>query len=291
MFSVVKNLFSELTVPISGNIPDLLPESFILELTKSCNLNCPYCYCLWHEFPCLADWDLTAGDWQKIIHFLVERQVASFSFTGGEVLMRSDLKQIINYTRNLLPQGRLSLFTNGILLNEAWIEYFKEKKVYLSTSLQGLKSYAAMTGSTGQAEHILDVLRLAACLKWPMAVSMTITQANKSEVCTMFEAAVAAGANSIQLGAMMPQGRGKQHLELALSRAEWEEVKNAIRNMKDCGIPFSFCDEMICECRKHPADIFDRFHQKVPVECNAGKDFGVISPNGTYHKCLHFFEE
>ncbi|MBE6392991.1 MAG: radical SAM protein [Lentisphaerae bacterium] len=291
MFSVVKNLFSELTVPISGNIPDLLPESFILELTKSCNLNCPYCYCLWHEFPCLADRDLTAGDWQKIILFLVERQVASFSFTGGEVLMRSDLKQIITYTRNLLPQGRLSLFTNGILLNDAWIEYFREKKVYLSTSLQGLKSYAAMTGSTGQAEHILDVLRVAAALQWPMAVSMTITQANKSEVCTMFETAVAAGANSIQLGAMMPQGRGKQHLELALSRAEWEEVKNAIRNMKDCGIPFSFCDEMICKCRKHPADIFDRFHQKVPVKCNAGKDLGVISPNGTYHKCLHFFEE
>ena len=148
-----------------------------------------------------------------------------------------------------------------------------------------------MTNSPSRPEHILNILNLAAALKWPLAVSMTVTQANKSEICSMFEAAADAGTNLIQLGPMMPQGRGRQYLKLALSRTEWEEVKNKIRNMKDCGVPYNFCDEMICECRKHSADIFERFHQAAPFECNAGKDFGVISPNGTYHKCLHFFDE
>ena len=42
----------------------------VLEITSQCNFNCPYCYCLWHEFPQLLDQTLTSNQWKKIIEEL-----------------------------------------------------------------------------------------------------------------------------------------------------------------------------------------------------------------------------
>ena len=287
-----QNLFTKNStrIPIKGKLPFFIPRSFMLELTSECNFNCPYCYCLWHEFPEISNKNLSVNEWKEIILFLVKKEVNTFLFTGGEVLLRDDITELIDFTRNISPESNLSLFTNASLLTVDLLTYFKRQAVSLCTSLQGLECYKEMTKTDFTAEQVLTKLKLAKHIEWPMSVSMTITQVNKFEVCNMFEVAAVHGASSIQLGAMMPQGRGKQHLDLTLSRAEWDEVKNVIRNMKDCKVPYVFCDEMICECRKHDSDILKKFHNHKKTNCRAGIDYGVISPNGTYHKCLHFFK-
>ena len=58
--------------------------------------------------------------------------------------------------------------------------------------------------------------------EWPMAVSMTITKANCDEAADMFVAAALSGASRIQMGAMMAEGRGREHLDLILTREAWE---------------------------------------------------------------------
>ena len=276
---------------VAKKLPWRLPHYFMLELTARCNFNCPYCYCLWHEFPQLSNKQLSADEWQNIIAFLSKKKVDSLLFTGGEVLLRQDIKEIVSFAREQLPQGKLFLFTNSSLLTEDLFRFFKSQQVKLFTSLQGLKTYSDMTGSRCSAEHLLANVRYAKNNDWQMAVGITATQQNKYEICDMFAAAAEAGACTIQVGAMMPQGRGKQHLELTLSRNEWDGIKNQIRNMPNCGVPYSFCDEMICECRKHSKEIFNLFHNPDKTVCRAGKDYGVISPSGFYRKCFHFYEE
>lgn len=291
MLNLPKKLFCvDKQTHTAKKLPWRLPHYFMLELTAQCNFNCPYCYCLWHEFHQLSNKQLSTGEWQNIIAFLSKKKVDSLLFTGGEVLLRNDIKEIVSFAREQLPQGKLSLFTNSSLLTEDLFHFFKSLEVNLFTSLQGLETYSDMTGSRCSAEHLLANVRYAKNNAWPMAVSITATQQNKYEICDIFAAAAEAGACTIQVGAMMVQGRGKQHLELTLSRNEWDGIKNQIRNMKDYGVPYNFCDEMICECRKHDSDILKKFHNHEKTNCRAGIDYGVISPNGTYHKCLHFYE-
>ena len=198
-----------------------------LELTAKCNFRCPYCYCVWHEFPELGRPELTTDKWRQVLAKCAADDVDDLLFTGGEALLRKDLMKIINAAKKLLPKAHLTLFTNASRLTESLVRTFRRKGVSLATSLQGLSTYGEMTGTKRKFNRLLAVLALADELKWPMSVSMTITRANLHEATDMFVAAALSGAASIQVGAMMAEGRGRHHFELMLTRREWEGVKEA----------------------------------------------------------------
>ena len=263
------------------------PKHLIFELTAKCNYRCPFCYCVWHEFPELAKPERDMAFWLALLDRCFEQQVDNILFTGGEALLRPDLRELLTYARKRLPDAELGLFTNGSRLTEEMLRFCRRKKVRLSTSLQGLSTYGAMTGTRRKYYRTLEWIARASELHWPMSVSLTATRANRHEFADMFCAVVLSGAQNIQLGAMMPEGRGRENLELALTRPEWEKLKAEIRALPDQGVPYGFCDELICECRPQPEDILRKFRDPVHVPCKAGREFGVIGPNGKFRKCLH----
>ena len=220
-----------------------------LELTAKCNFRCPYCYCVWHEYRALAKPELDTDGWKAILNKCAVDGVDDILFTGGEVLLRDDLFEILNSARRILPKARLSIFTNASRLDENLIRRFKRMSVHLATSLQGLATYGAMTGTRRSYKRLLSVVARASELKWPLAVSMTVAKTNLDEATDMFVAVALSGANTIQVGPVILDGRAAANQELMISREEWEE-----KNRKPCP---------------------------------AGKSFGVIGPNGLYRTCLH----
>ena len=172
-------------------------------------------------------------------------------------------------------------------MTEALLRAFRRRRIHLATSLQGLRSYRELTGTRRRFERQLALLARAAELKWPFAVSITATRANRDEIADVFSAAALSGASSILVAAMMAEGRGRAHLGLMLSRSEWEGVKEEIRALPSCGVPCSFADEFLCACREQPADLLRRFADPAHAPCPAGRAFGVIGPNGTFRDCLH----
>ena len=259
-----------------------------LELTAKCNFRCPYCYCVWHDYPALAKHELDADGWKAILDKCAADGVNDVLFTGGEALLRDDLFTILNYARRVLPQARLSLFTNASRLDEKLIRRFKRMSVHLATSLQGLATYGAMTGTRRSYKRLLAVVARASELKWPVAVSMTVTKANLGEAADMFVAAALSGASTIQVGPVILGGRAESHPELMISREEWEEVKRRIRALPDAHVPYTFCDEFICACRADtPKHLLEKWSAPNRKPCPAGKTFGVIGPNGHYRTCLH----
>ncbi len=264
------------------------PRHMTLELTAECNFRCPYCYCVWHEYPALAKPELDVAGWTAILDKCAADGVNDILFTGGEALLRDDLFEILNYARRVLPKARLSLFTNASRLDEKLIRRFRRDGVHLAASLQGLKTYGAMTGTRRSYKRLLAVVARAAELKWPIAVSMTIAKANFGEAADMFVAAALSGASTIQVGPVILGGRAASRQELMISREEWEEAKRRIRALPDAHVPYTFCDEFICSCRADtPKPLLARWEEKDRKPCPAGKDFGVIGPNGLYRTCLH----
>ena len=267
------------------------PRHLTLELTAKCNFRCPYCYCVWHEFPALGRPELDVDGWLRILDKCAADGVKDILFTGGEALLRKDLFEIVDTARARLPDATFSLFTNASRLTAPLIDSFKERRVSLATSLQGLRTYGEMTGTRRKFNRLLSVLTTASEHEWPMAVSMTITKANCDEAADMFVAAALSGASRIQMGAMMAEGRGREHLDLMLTREEWERVKASIRELPDAHVPYSFCDEFICACRTQPEDFLRKWSDPHHKPCPAGRDFGVVGPNGKFRACLHTVEE
>ena len=264
------------------------PRQMTLELTAKCNFRCPYCYCAGHN-PCDSGVkELNTAEWKVVIDHCASDGVKDVLFTGGEALLRTDIFNILSHARHKMPSAKLAIFTNASLLTETLIRRFKRNRIHLATSLQGLAAYDKMTGTRRGCNRILTTIARAAELKWPMAVSMTITCANKDEAPDMFAAAALMGAKAIQIGPVMAEGRALDHPELMLSRREWSQVKDRIRSLPDAHVPYSFCDEFICGCR---TDLSPALRRKWlgtnHSPCAAGKDFGVIGPDGHYRICLH----
>ena len=267
-----------------------LPSQIILEVTRHCNYHCPFCYCVWHELEEKPPRELGTAAWKEIIAECVARGVGSMLFTGGEALLRSDIEELLAFARKLLPQGDIELFTNGSRVTNERLRWLKRKKIRIATSLQGLNTYGEMTGTCRSYRVPLKLAMRAAELKWPVSMSLTINKVNPAEAADMFVAAALTKPRIIQIGTMMAEGRARDKLDLMLTPAEWEKVKRSIRELPDCKVPYTFCDEFYCRCRDYPKN-WEKLFGVNRFECAAGRDYGVIGPTGKFRKCLHTIEE
>lgn len=264
------------------------PRHMTLEMTAKCNFRCPYCYCVWHERPELAAHELDESAWRAILRKCAADGVADILFTGGECLLRPDMVSIARYARKIMPDAGLSLFTNASKLDERAICDFKRLRIHLATSLQGLATYGAMTGTRRTYSRTLAAIARAAELGWPLAVSMTVSSANIHEAADIFAAAALSGAKAIQAGPVICGGRAAARHDLMVSRTAWEDAKRAIRELPDARVPYNFCDEFICSCRTDiPEPLLIKWADPGRTPCAAGKSFGVVGPDGSYRTCIH----
>ena len=264
-----------------------LPERLLFEVTTRCNYRCPFCYCVWHEFPELSGAELDTESWKSIIDECTERGVKEITFTGGEATLRDDLWELMEYACNRLHAGDITLFTNGSLMTEAHIMWCKERRIRLSTSLQGLRTYGRQTGTRRSYKRILAFIARAAELGWPVDVSISVSKINLDEIADVYAAAVLSNAKCIQINPTMVEGKMRKHPELALMPAEWDGVKKTIQAFPDGGVPRCFSDEILCNCRFQPKSLQRKFLMPTVRSCSAGEAFGVIGPSGLFRKCLH----
>jgi uncharacterized protein len=115
--------------------------NFTLSLTHDCNLACKYCYA-GKKFKK----DMTFTTAQRIVDFAMkisnEKSPVTFSFFGGESLLRFDLlKEIVEYIRDKEKAGNqpvsISVTSNGTILSEEILVFFKEQSIRLCISLDG----------------------------------------------------------------------------------------------------------------------------------------------------------
>ena len=98
---------------IEHNIPFVM----LLELTYKCNLHCQHCYIIKENRS-----ELTYSQITKLLDELANNGTLYLTLSGGEVMVREDFWDIVEYAKKL--NFALRIYTNGTLLTSKDIERF-----------------------------------------------------------------------------------------------------------------------------------------------------------------------
>jgi uncharacterized protein len=122
--------------------------SLVVKISARCNLACPYCYMFFHEDqswrlrPAMMSLDVAAHVAQAIRRYCDrhERSI-SLSLHGGEPLLvgRKRFAEIVDLFRRVIGPAlaRVSVQTNGVLIDAEWARTLKALDVPVGVSLDG----------------------------------------------------------------------------------------------------------------------------------------------------------
>ena len=127
----------------------------LIELTYKCNLRCKHCYIGDRKKILLKENALT------ILDKLYEEGTINLSLTGGEIFLHPDFEEIYKYAKS--KGFIIELKTNALLLNEHWVNYFKNNlPEEINITVYGLSNedYYAFTGDCKGFDKLKNALDL-----------------------------------------------------------------------------------------------------------------------------------
>ena len=275
---------------MNNDIP-LLPKSVALELTYQCNHHCLFCSCPWYapnsSYPKGKEFSTT--QWKRVIERLYDSGIRTFSLSGGEALLREDLHEIIEHIRTIGIQRKMNypiiLISNGRLMNEEHLKFFKDMNVHLNMSLPGYQTFEEHTG-VDNADYVLEFFSKAKEIGLDCTANITVTQKNYHELFETISLALISGASDILLNRFLPGGRGLQYMEeLRLSTEQINRMLDTAEEVLSLANRYGNVGTEIPKCIINSPDSYQRIH--VGYQCAAAKGFFVIDPAGQIKTCNH----
>jgi radical SAM protein with 4Fe4S-binding SPASM domain len=165
------------------------PVDVSIEMTRRCPLECQHCY---NNLPmgdlAARNRELSKQEYEAILDELADMGVIWLLFTGGEIFARKDFLEIYTYAKQ---KGFLiTLFTNGILINEKIADYLREFPPFaIEITLYGRtrETYEALTQLPGSYDRCMRGIRLLRERGLPLKLKTVGTKVNCHEVIGMRE--------------------------------------------------------------------------------------------------------
>lgn len=258
----------------------------VFEITSQCNLNCIFCYNVWHEQSCSipeCSSALSIGEIDQLFKKINEEVSPSgFALTGGEPLLYSDIVEVVEILKTY--SDLVNLVSNGLLLTPKKLDCLVQAGLsHLDISLLSLHktNYKNLTGF----DHLEKIMKIFSFIKKfnvIFNVSIMVCRMNYSEVNELIDFATACGADSVTINVFTPTGRGlKNKKKLNLQKSEifklldLAEMKSEKLNIPiNLGIPLEPC---IYPLKKYQ-------HLKFS-SCLCGFIKWVIDPQGNLRIC------
>lgn len=140
---------------------EIQPASCNIMITDRCNLRCIMC----KQWQKPHREELSAEDWKRVITDLQKNRIRNIHFTGGEPLLRSDIKDLIAYAGH---KGlSVGLTTNGTLLTHNLLETLIDAGLRsVAVSLDGLnEEYERIRGVPGSFKRVEQAVYLLARMR------------------------------------------------------------------------------------------------------------------------------
>lgn len=191
-----------ITRPQRVNAPFLV----VWDVTHRCNLRCIHCY----QDACHALPDeLTTGEAKRIIDQLAAAGVVAIAFSGGEPLMRPDIRELIRYAKE--NGFFVSLASNGTLIRDALAQDLVSDGLdYIEISLDGEDAahHDLFRGIPGAFDRTVTGIRACVSAGLDTGVATTVTRETVDQVPAIRQLAATLGASRMMCFNFIPTGRG-----------------------------------------------------------------------------------
>lgn len=267
------------------------PLSAQLELTDACNNACLHCYNYWRYLESGQRLDIDKKErpfshFAQLLQHLVDREVRTVTFTGGEPFLRRDI--LFDLVQMAKSNGlKTGINTNGALIRSGDIEKLKEVDVdYVLVSLLSsqpvIHNYIANTKTHQKTSQ--SIVRLIESGIY-VAVNMVASIYNWEGTYKTAMYVKDLGVSEFSATPVLPCPLAEEHSKLLLNSDQIKKVLNDLVRVRTDGMIVDVLEPLVhCIFNAEERLRFAEFlsHRS----CSAGISDLVISPDGFTRPCI-----
>ena len=179
--SITANMAEDSSQPIPRKL-----RTLVLPISAGCNLTCPYCFAKTNHGNAIYS-DYTSIDIDRLLEILeikCNNEDITIVFFGGEPLMRFDIiKYTVERIRKMKTNNKFhfSITTNGTLINDKILTFFKENEMSILLSIDGFENeynYRKYKNGKSSVPRVLKSINKLKSLHIPFEIRATITSDN-----------------------------------------------------------------------------------------------------------------
>lgn len=252
------------------------PIIFALEVTDSCNLDCPPCSNVFEKKQEHGK-ILLPEQWGVILE-KIKPYAAQIRITGGEPVLYPQFFELMELVNNL--RVYFHIFTNGLWDDAAGFMKQMKKYSYFSSfliSFHGLEhaSFSRFSGKNFTENHlrrIVENIRYAARCGYDVSTNTVLHTHNFIEIERLVEFLTSLGVKNI----VFERYIGKNIPFFSLTDEQLKSSLSKINRLRGQGLPVTY-GNCIPQC----------FSESSSGGCTAGVGFGTIDPRGNVKPCSH----
>jgi radical SAM protein with 4Fe4S-binding SPASM domain len=263
------------------------PVHPVWEVTSGCNLHCKQCHASGGK---RNPNELSTEEGKALMDEMAKiPEFRMLVFSGGEPLVRSDIFELVSYARQL--GFEVSIASNGTLLTYEWARRFKELGV--ANMAIGLNSndkvvHEGITQVPGSFERSKQAIYATRELGMNLQINTTVMKEDLHSIPGILDFASEVNAQIVLLYQLVPEGRGKEQMELSV-----EECHSLIQIIAEKQKTNKAIIEPICSpqywaylIRRNGGGILGmKLAQAVFKGCVAGSGLCYIKPDGEVWAC------
>jgi AdoMet-dependent heme synthase len=249
-----------------------IPISVQLDLTYRCNERCVHCY-LDHD----DHGEMNTAEIKHLLDEMAEAGVLFLTLSGGEIFLRKDFFEILEYARALTFAVRLK--TNAILVREREAERLRElgvENIQISIYSHRPEIHDAITLVPGSLKRSIDAIRFLKSYGLQVSIANVLMLQNMQDYPQVRELARELDVEFTIDPTITPKMDGDRAiLNLNIERAALQRV---FHDEELVGDVESFCKPAA------PADE----DEMDSLPCSAGHTACYVSPYGDVYPCVQF---
>lgn len=266
------------------------PAHPVWEMTSACNLKCIHCHASGGRS---SGDELTTSEAKTLLDQLADvAQFRMMAFTGGEPLVRSDLFELLAYSKALGFTNTMA--TNATLIDDSVARRLRSHGVVIAAvSLDGFdaETHDMVRGQQGSFEAAIRGIRALRKAGILLHINITAMEYNMSHMDRLMRLVEKLGTGILLMYQLVPVGRGREIEKAALDITANEKL-----------IRFMACAQRWTRAIMEPvagpqywpflleqggidSGVRLRLAETVFHGCSAGRGFVYIKPNGDVWPC------
>lgn len=249
-----------------------VPLSVQLDLTYRCNERCVHCY-LDHE----DHGEMTTAEIKRLLEEMADAGVFILTLSGGEIFLRKDFFEILEYARNLMFCVKLK--TNAVLIREREAQRIRDlhvESIQISIYSHRPEIHDAITLIPGSLKRSVDAIRFLKSQGLRIIIANVLMTHNAQDYQGVRALADELGVECTLDPTITPMMDGDRSV-LSLGVGQ-EALREVFRDPGLVGDVDDFCTTA--------APLVENDLEATP--CSAGHTTCYVSPYGEVYPCVQF---